>query len=321
MRNYVFRQKVKSLLSFLCILILLPYIITVFVNGSKIADQNGQQATYVYYVNGEQSHQVLWEEYFIGVLAKEIAADAELEAVKAQAVILRTTIYKEMEGNQVDISYFSLEELKNKWGIHFAEYYEKYQKAVTETENEVLRFNGDYALLPFHQSSCGMTRNASEVWESQEYPYLAAKECPLDKEADLEMHSYRISYQEIQEKLQADFVAVDEEMAAQPLTFEDFEIVKVDSAGYVTEICVRGTTFSGEAFRQILGLASSAFSLQNDSEEKLAITTAGNGHGVGLSQWSAGEMAKSGKSYIEILQFFYEGTSLEDGGEIFSNFE
>ena len=136
-----------------------------------------------------------------------------------------------------------------------------------------------------------------------------------------EIQLFEFTYQEVQKKCQSYLVAVAEENAKKTYTFEDFEIVKVDSAGYVTEICVRGTTFSGEAFRQILGLASSAFSLQNDSEEKLAITTAGNGHGVGLSQWSAGEMAKSGKSYIEILQFFYEGTSLEDGGEIFSNFE
>ena len=89
MKNYVFRQKVKSLLSFLCILILLPYVVTVFVNGSKLPSTKSA-AAYIDYIGEERQQQVLWEEYFIGVLAKEISADCEPETLKAQAVILRT---------------------------------------------------------------------------------------------------------------------------------------------------------------------------------------------------------------------------------------
>ena len=42
----------------------------------------------------------------------------------------------------------------------------------------------------------------------------------------------------------------------------------------------------------------------------------GNGHGLGMSQWTANEMAKEGKTYEEILQFFFEGTELADGGDV-----
>ena len=42
----------------------------------------------------------------------------------------------------------------------------------------------------------------------------------------------------------------------------------------------------------------------------------GKGHGLGLSQWTAQKMAKAGKSYEEILQFFFEGTTLKDGGPV-----
>ena len=61
--------------------------------------------------------------------------------------------------------------------------------------------------------------------------------------------------------------------------------------------------------------ASSDFSLQ-EQEGKLRITTTGNGHGMGMSQWTANEMAKEGSSYEEILQFFFAGTELREGEEV-----
>ena len=53
------------------------------------------------------------------------------------------------------------------------------------------------------------------------------------------------------------------------------------------------------------------FSFSEDGDA-LKITTTGKGHGLGLSLWTANEMAKEGKSYGEILSFFFEGTSLKD---------
>lgn len=323
MRKYMFRQKVKALLSFLCILILLPYIVTVFLNGSDLSDPGKIRAAYVRYTDGSQVRQVLWEEYFVGVMAKEISAECELETLKAQAVVLRTSLYQELENSEekeFKTGYFSIQELKKKWGSDFREYYNKILKAIQETESNVLYFNGEYAFLPFHQSSCGKTRSAAEIWGKEEYPYLTSKECPKDKEAEEEIHVYRISCQEIQKTFQADFVAL-QEASEEPLSFADFEIISTDSAGYVTEIKIRGTTLSGEKFRQELGLASSAFSLKEEEPNGLVITTSGNGHGFGMSQWTADEMAKSGKNYEEILSYFFEGTNLEDAGEIFTKLE
>ena len=98
-------------------------------------------------------------------------------------------------------------------------------------------------------------------------------------------------------------------------TFPDFEILSYDSAGYVAELRIGETVCTGDQFRDALSLSSSAFSLQ-EGEEGLKITTMGNGHGLGMSQWTANEMAKEGKTYEEILQFFFEGTELADGGDV-----
>lgn len=314
-------MRYRSFFSFVCIVILLPYVVTVFINGTNMKQIS---AVYVNYENSESRQQVLWEEYFIGVLAKEIPVESEMDFLKAQAVILRTGLYQEMElngDNQVSQDYFTKNQLKEKWGSNFAEYYQKYGKAIRETRHEVLRFQGKYALLPFHQSNTGMTRNFSEGWNMDEYPYLISKNCESDKMSEGSLHRYEMSYQEIQKLLQAEMVAQAEELVNLPLSYADFSVMKKDSAGYVTEICVRGTTFSGERFRTLLGLASSAFSFQDGGDKGLVITTAGNGHGLGLSQWTANEMAKNGSTYEEILQYFYEGTDLENVEEIFRDFE
>lgn len=155
---------------------------------------------------------------------------------------------------------------------------------------------------------------------TDQYPYLALKECPLDKEAEDEMQITTYEYQEVQSKCQAFLVAVDESDAEKIYGFSDFEIISYDSAGYVSEMRIGDTVCTGDQFRDALSLASSAFSLK-DAEGRLRITTTGKGHGLGMSQWTANEMAKEGKSYEEILQYFFEGTSLADGGEIFTKIE
>ena len=321
------RQKLKALGAFIFILILLPYVISVFVNG---ADEKEDRAERVYVrvkIHSADQQKVLevpWNEYFLGVLAKEMPEDYEDEAVKAQAVLVRTMLYKEIEEAEDQIltePYLTAEELEKKWGAkEYKKYYEKYSKAFTETKNQVLFYNDTYAWTPFHQSSTGTTRSAQEVLGTEEYPYLTVKECTQDKEAEVEMQVHTFSYKEIQEKCKDFLVAEKEETAKKGYSFSDLEILSYDSAGYVLDFKIGETVCTGDQFRDALSLPSSAFSLK-DSEGKLKITTTGKGHGLGMSQWTANELAKEGKTYEEILQYFFEGTNLTDVGEIFAKAE
>ena len=127
------RQKLKALGAFIFILILLPYVISVFVNG---ADEKEDRAERVYVrvkIHSADQQRVLevpWNEYFLGVLAKEMPEDYEDEAVKAQAVLVRTMLYKEIEEAEDQIltePYLTAEELEKKWGAkEYKKYYEKY---------------------------------------------------------------------------------------------------------------------------------------------------------------------------------------------------
>lgn len=368
MRQRAMWQKFKTFGSFCLIMLLLPYIVTVFVHGKDFEALGNKDKIFVNVrkprsgaslaqmenipdtvetsaaesgadtwngASGQEKEtqvvQVPWEEYFVGIMGREVPADAEMEFLKAQAVLLRTKLYQELDAQEeqqpsdtpssepanqkvLDEEYMTREELEKKAGSSNVEsYYDSLLQAMRDTENQVLFYQDTYALVPFHQSSNGMTRSAQEVMGTDAYPYLAVRECPLDKEADDEMLITSFAYKDVQANCQSFLVAVAEEEANKTYQFSDFEIISHDSAGYVLEMRIGETVCTGDQFRDAMSLASSAFSIK-DTNGKLQVTTTGKGHGLGLSQWTAQQMAKSGKNYEEILQFFFEGTSLADGG-------
>lgn len=321
MNRYAVEQKFKSAAAFLIILVLLPYIVSVFVNGADVS--GGDSGAFYVKVKipdtkeADGVTEIRWTDYLAGILAREIDEGCEPEAMKAQAVLIRTQLYRTAgdEGDKIlTVASLSRKEMNDKWGAeNYQKYYEKYTRAVEETDDTVLMYGDSFAWTPFHQSSNGMTRDAKEVLGSGDYPYIVSRECPLDKEADDEIQSLTFSCSEIQSMCRDFLVAEpDGEKAAQGYTFADFEIVSQDGAGYVSELRIGSTVCTGDQFRDALGLPSSAFSLSEDESGDIRITTTGNGHGLGMSIWTANEMAKEGKTCEEILEFFFEGTEIRN---------
>ena len=323
MDRYTIEQKMKSAAAFLVIIILLPYIISVFVNGADAASGEGS----VFYVKvkvpdteeADGIAEIGWTDCLAGILAKEVPEDFGEEAMKAQAVVIRTQIYRELEssGDKIlTLERMTLEEMKKQWGQEKAlDYYNKYIRAVEQTDDTVLMYGDGYAWTPFHQSSSGMTRSAAEVMGTEEFPYVAVRECPDDKGADNEIQVFTFSYEEIQAACRDFLVAADDgEQAEKGYTFADFEIQEYDSAGYVSRLRIGDTVCTGDQFRDALDLPSSCFSFSELREGKagsgIKITTAGNGHGLGMSLWTAEKMDEDGSTYEEILSFFFEGTKL-----------
>ena len=103
MDRYTIEQKMKSAAAFLVIIILLPYIISVFVNGADAAAGEGS----VFYVKvkvpdteeADGIAEIGWTDCLAGILAKEVPEDFGEEAMKAQAVVIRTQIYRELESS------------------------------------------------------------------------------------------------------------------------------------------------------------------------------------------------------------------------------
>ena len=71
-----------------------------------------------------------------------------------------------------------------------------------------------------------------------------------------------------------------------------------------------GKTFTGKQLRSLLGLRSTAFTVES-TPEGARFRTKGFGHRVGMSQYGADAMAMAGSSYEEILAYYYQGATLE----------
>lgn len=289
------RNKIKLFFAFLIILFLLPYIISVFINGKNA-------------VQGADSDNA--SVYLAEMLAGETDGGCEIEALKAQAVVLRTELYRtEKEKQTLLDKCLTQTQMKKKWGTKYEENLKKCQQAAQETKGIVLWYHETFAWAPFHQSSNGKTRDVQEVLGNADYPYITAKECPLDKAAEDEIQVHLIEYKEIQKRCREFLVAEEQKKAENGYGYEDFEIQEWDSSGYVRKMRIGETICTGDQFRDALKLPSSSFSFY-EGPHGLKIATVGKGHGFGMSQWTAQEMAKDGKNYEEILQYFYEGTEL-----------
>lgn len=305
-------------------LFLVPYIITVFMNGSHMKKDTNSSLKQVKVQSGNSWKKVPLEEYFIGILAKEIDVAYEEEALKAQAILTRTNIYREISENKETIfpgEYMTYREMEKAWGKQEAqEIRKRLQKVMEETDEKIVMYEGKPALAPFHRLSNGSTRDGTEVFGNDSYPYLRKKDCPKDVESKLELQALTLTYEEVKEYCRSFLLAVDKKESERKFTAEDFEITKVDSSGYVIKIRIGGNIYSGEKFREALDLPSGCFMLQ-DQEGSLKITTKGVGHGVGMSQYTANEMAKEGKNCEEILSYFFEGTERRQVAEILLNIE
>lgn len=318
------KKKLEKIVMIIGILVFLPYMITVLINGKSIRVNGDNSPLYVKVQVGNTQKKVLWEEYLAGVLAKEIDVTYGDEALKAQAVLTRTNLYRKIEEHKDVVfsgEYITYLEMKSLWGETDAEKaYSRLKRIIGKTEGEALLYDGKLASASFHQLSNGSTRNGNEVLGAEIYPYLKQKECPKDIESRYQLQTLTLSYDEVKKYCSPFLVAVDKKDAARKFSFVDFEIQSLDKTGYVTKIRIGDEVYSGEEFRNALQLPSSCFSLQ-DQGNNLKITTKGVGHGIGMSQYTANEMAKEGRTYEEILQYFFEGTEIKEVAEILLNIE
>lgn len=87
------------------------------------------------------------------------------------------------------------------------------------------------------------------------------------------------------------------------------QIVERDEGGYITAIQIGTALYKGEEIQEALGLSSPSFTIES-FEDKIRIVCQGDGHGFGLSQWGAVQMAENGSTFEEILNYYYKNIEL-----------
>ncbi|HBV86729.1 MAG TPA: stage II sporulation protein D [Desulfosporosinus sp.] len=254
------------------------------------------------------------ENYLLGVVAAEMPAEFELEALKAQAIAARTYAAKRIEqSNQTDLGYhvdttvktqawISEAQMRKKWGLlNYWRYHSKLQKAVLGTRGLILVFNGDY-IEAFYHSSSGRkpTERSEEVWSTSR-PYL---QNISSGEENLQRYVKKMTFtpQELYKKLGL-------KESPRSLTSGDFQVLVRTSVGRAKSIRVLGRVYPANQLRGLLGLSSTDIEW-DILPDKLTITMYGNGHAVGMSQWGANDLAKKRFKVEEILNYYYPGTKL-----------
>lgn len=266
----------------------------------------------VYRVAKETKEDVPLEEYLIGVVASEMNADFELEALKAQALAARTYIVKQMLNDEKlgvpagsDVTdtvnhqvYKSDEELKQQWGMEYKWRMEKIRRAVEETSGQILTYEGIPINATFFSTSNGLTENAEEIWPN-ELPYLVSVESPWDTKSPKFKAQKVFTVSQFEQKLGVKV----------PDGKTIGKIIKRTAGDRVGKVEINGKTITGREVREKLGLNSTDFAWERKGDQ-IIVNTEGYGHGVGMSQYGANGMAAEGKTYDQIVRHYYKGAEI-----------
>lgn len=312
---------------FMLLIFAIPFSFTNVVteeNGSTIEnelnnDEEFEDGKIKLYHNRDGSIEELgMNQYLYGVVASEMPASYELEALKAQAVVARTyTIYKIKNGSKhegADIcdnsnccqAWISKENRLARWQAEKRdEYWNKIVNAVDTTNKQYITYNGEVINAFFHSNSGGKTELAVNVWGGN-LPYLQIVETSGED-------AYSAYKSEI-------FLSKDEFVVKMNENFKDFKIdfseencIKIldyTEGGRVKKIKIGNKELSGVDARKLFGLKSSNFSVEISDNIKFFVI--GYGHGVGLSQSGSDSLAKQGYTYDKIIKYYYKDIQISE---------
>ncbi len=248
------------------------------------------------------------EAYVASVVATEYGLP-DLEGSKAMAVLART--YALHATGKFGTDYQHVDDTRSQVYRGQGVITPLSLQAAQNTEGEVLTWRGRLIQAVYHSSSGGHTAHNESVWYGESVPYLRGKPDPYGSESPHAEWTTRLSREEVLTELGKKF---DEEVIG-------FLLDERSPDGRIATVSLlmrsgRRRAMRGNAFRLAIiehfgerSLRSMRFEAQQHGEEYV-FTGQGYGHGVGLNQWGAHDMAQRGMAYAEILDFYYAGVTL-----------
>ncbi|KUK36466.1 MAG: stage sporulation protein [Clostridia bacterium] len=260
-----------------------------------------------------QKKRIKFEEYIAGVVAAEMEPTWPSEALAAQAILART---------------FTLFKIRYEKGVPqhgadastSAEEFQAYdpgritpqvREAVRKTRGEVIKYRGRYIRAWFHSNAGGRTATAVEGlnFTKEPTPYIKSVEDPGQKVAKPEAKAWSASFPVDEVR-----AAVIEQTGRDPGAITGASIAKKGPSGRAVTIRLGKATISGAALRTALGPDKMRSTLIDRLELRdgvLHMAGRGYGHGVGMSQWGAYYMAKKGKSYRDIIHYYFKDVTID----------
>ncbi len=246
------------------------------------------------------------EEYVTGVVSSEVNPGWHEELLRTQAVAARTyVLYKKLENaaQPFDV-YASVQD----------QVYTGRQKvnravldAVTRTRGQVLTYEGRPIFAVYSSTTAGPTEDAVNVW-AKDLPYLKGVACPFDRKSPWYEWRATIPFDTVEARLKEEGYPIGWLATLTPYG--------LTTAGRVKDMRILHSqgelVITGQEFRRILGYAkvrSTRFSIER-IDRHVVFAGKGAGHGVGLCQWGAKEMAELGYPYQSILRYYYPETEI-----------
>ena len=315
-------EKLRFLSICAAVMLLLP-MTAVLVRGNnsapEVSENSGDTSVYrVYDIRADTVISVPVREYLIGAVAAEMPASYEPEALKAQVIASHTYAERIRMQNLASTddtlhgadfsndstqyqAYLTDEELHALWGNDFARNYAKITDAVDAVGDLILCYDGEPIVAAFHAVSAGQTFSAGWVWGA-ELPYLVSVDSEFDKKS--------AQYESVTE-VTADTLRKAIEKALPDVTLPDNESEWIVKSG--TAVTIGNVTVTCVQLREVLSLPSPCLQWAYDSaRETFIFTTYGCGHNVGMSQFGANEMARTGSTCEAILAHYYPAASLRN---------
>ena len=269
--------------------------------------------------DGDTTEQMTLERYLTGVVRGEMPASFEMEALRAQAAAERSYVYYQLAAGRKDAhpdadfctdhtccsAFLSEASAKEKWGGDFLPWNTRVEQAVSATDGQVALFGGAPILAVFHSSSSGRTASAGDVW-SGDLPYLVSVDSPEGEDSVPNYYS-TVTYSAAEAKERLLSACPELKLTGTPDKW--FGAVTENGSGRVETVSVCGRDMEGTAIRRIFSLRSACFTVSADGAS-VTFRVTGYGHGVGMSQYGANRLAKEGRTWQEILTWYYRGVTI-----------
>ncbi len=241
------------------------------------------------------------DKYIAGVVEAEAGPNAHAEFYKAQALLART--YAIGHAGKHNGEGFNLCD-----DVHCQAYKGKLSKsetilkAVRATTGLVVVDEQDELIVgAFHANCGGHTANSGDVWVTN-HPYLTSVADSYCKSQPNSQWEVRIPIDSFNQFLTSKGVATE------GLTAADYALVSQDRT---YEYRIGGKVIPTSQIRSHFNLRSAYFSIDMITGF-IRVKGKGYGHGVGLCQDGGMQMAKKGKTYSEIINYYFKGVKIVD---------
>lgn len=249
------------------------------------------------------------EDYIKGVLKKEISPAWHKEILKAQAIAARTFAYQHIVNNPKGLYHLGSDWQAQEYGGADAED-NRCCIAVDETKGIIMTKNGKPITAYYHSDSGGHTESAYNVW-GVDLDYTPAKRDKYGSQSPNRYWKTEIKEEKLRSILNKqgyDLDSIKSIKATDRTESGRYKTIKIKDSKGTIEI-------DSNKFRLIMG---SQYSIKSTlilniekNDDIFYFEGRGFGHGVGLAQWSAKEMAEKGKNYEEILKYYYDNIKFE----------